>query len=328
MTHSNNKPNLLAYAGIALAAAGLGGAVSTRLSRRTAHSPAAPIRLLDTKRQESNNSASVLAARRLNRAAGILATSVLVDSGIEHYRGSFKNKAMFTPLVVSVLTVGTSIHGTADTRPAAHRFRDATYLLAAITGLLGTGFHVYNVGKQVGGFSWQNLFYAAPLGAPMAILLAGLLGFCSERVRESEAGTTPTILELPAGRTMAAVIAAGLIGTAGEAGLLHFRGAFHNPFMLLPVTMPPFGALLLVAAAAGGPGREHSFTRVWMRLLALMGVVGSGFHVYGVSRNMGGWRNWTQNLLNGPPVPAPPSFTGLALAGLAALALMKDHPDA
>jgi hypothetical protein len=43
---------------------------------------------------------------------------------------------------------------------------------------------------------------------------------------------------------------------------------------------------------------------------------------------MGGWRNWRQNVLNGPPLPAPPSFTGLALAGLAALKLLRDHPDA
>lgn len=48
-----------------------------------------------------------------------------------------------------------------------------------------------------------------------------------------------------------------------------------------------------------------------------------GFHAYGVQRNMGGWRNWSQNLLQGPPLPAPPSFTGMALAGLAALELMK-----
>jgi hypothetical protein len=34
---------------------------------------------------------------------------------------------------------------------------------------------------------------------------------------------------------------------------------------------------------------------------------------------MGGWRNWSQNLLNGPPLPAPPAFTALAIAGLAAL---------
>jgi hypothetical protein len=38
-----------------------------------------------------------------------------------------------------------------------------------------------------------------------------------------------------------------------------------------------------------------------------------------VQRRMGGWNNWRQNLLAGPPLPAPPAFTGLALAGLAAL---------
>jgi hypothetical protein len=258
----------------------------------------------------------------------VLATSVLADSAAEHYRGSFKNKAMYTPLVVSALTLAISIHGTADMRPAAHRARDATYLLSAAAGLIGTAFHFYNVGKRVGGFSWQNLFYGAPLGAPMAALLAGLLGFCSERVRESEPGARPEIFELPAGRTIAAVVAAGLLGTTGEAGLLHFRGAFHNPFMVLPVTLPPAGAILLARAAKAGPGREYPFARRWMRILAGMGFAGAGFHAYGVSRNMGGWRNWSQNILNGPPIPAPPSFTGLALAGLAGLSLMRDHPNA
>jgi len=43
---------------------------------------------------------------------------------------------------------------------------------------------------------------------------------------------------------------------------------------------------------------------------------------------MGGWRNWSQNVPGGPPLPAPPSFTGLALAELAALGLLKDDPDA
>jgi hypothetical protein len=206
--------------------------------------------------------------------------------------------------------------------------RDAIYAGAAATGLIGTGFHIYNVGKKVGGFSWQNLFYAAPLGAPFAILLSGLIGFCSERVRNTPRGKTPQIFNLPAGRTMAAVMGAGLLGTTGEAGLMHLRGAFHNPGMTLPIALPPVGALLLASAATGPRGRNLWVTRWWMRLLATMGFAGVGFHAYGVSRNMGGWRNWSQNVLNGPPLPAPPSFAGLALAGLAALGLMDDHPDA
>jgi hypothetical protein len=60
-----------------------------------------------------------------------------------------------------------------------------------------------------------------------------------------------------------------------------------------------------------------------LRLTALAGIAGTGFHIYGVSRNMGGFYNWSQNILNGPPIPAPPSFTGVALAGLAAIRLMK-----
>jgi len=253
---------------------------------------------------------------------------VLADSSVEHYRGSFKNKAMFIPPVVSALTLLISGHGTADRRRGAHVVRDAVYALAAATGLIGTGFHVYNIGKATGGFCWQNLFYRAPLGAPMAMLLSGLTGFCSERVRDNKRGAIPTLFRLPAGRTMAAVTSAGLLGTTAEAGLLHFRGAFHDPFMLVPVTLPPIGAALLAGAATGRRGRDLRLTRWWMRLLTAMGFAGVGFHAYGVSRNMGGWRNWSQNLLNGPPLPAPPSFAGLALAGLAALGLMDDLPHA
>jgi hypothetical protein len=52
--------------------------------------------------------------------------------------------------------------------------------------------------------------------------------------------------------------------------------------------------------------------------------MGVGFHAYGVQRMMGGWRNWSQNLLSGPPLPAPPSYTGLAIGGLTALALHEE----
>jgi hypothetical protein len=317
-----DQRDLLALAGLAVSGFALASVMSARMPQPRSR------RAIASRHDGRGTQQTVTIARKLNTAAGTLAVSVLADSAVEHYRGSFKNKAMYTPLLVSALTLATSLHGTADMRALAHKARDATYLLAAATGLAGTGFHVYNIGKKVGGFSWQNFFYGAPVGAPMAILLSGLLGFCSERVRETNRLGRPKIFRLPAGRTIAAVTGAGLLGTAGEAGLLHFRGAYHNPFMAVPVTLPPIGAALLLSAAAGRRGRIHRFTRWWMRLLALMGFVGVGFHAYGVSRNMGGWRNWSQNILNGPPLPAPPSFAGLALAGLAGLGLMREDPDA
>ena len=270
---------------------------------------------------------TVAAARRLNRAAGTLAFSVLFDSAIEHYRGSFHNKAMYTPLVVSSLALAVSAHGVNDERSEMHRLRDAIYVAAAVTGAIGTGFHIYNVAKGPGGIDWQSVFYGAPLGAPAAIALSGLLGAAAERIRDSDP-RRPLLFGLPAGRLAAAIAALGLLGTTGEASLLHFRGAFHNPFMFLPVTLPPVSAALLAETALGKKHRSRWLTRWWLRLTTAMGFVGVCFHAYGVHRNMGGWRNWRQNVLNGPPLPAPPSFAGLALAGLAALTLVEDRPDA
>jgi hypothetical protein len=60
-----------------------------------------------------------------------------------------------------------------------------------------------------------------------------------------------------------------------------------------------------------------------LNALTAVGLLGAGLHAYGIQRGMGGWRNWSQNILNGPPLPAPPAFTALAIAGLAALKLIE-----
>lgn len=312
-----------------LAALGLAAAALTR--KPAAHGPAsrnvpvapAPARVAT----QIDPTAAVRAARRLNRAAGVIAVAVLADSAVEHYRGSFHNKAMVAPLVTASLSLAASAHGHTDRRPRPHWVRDAVYAAAGLTGLAGTGFHLFNVTKRPGGFSWQNLFYSAPIGAPAALVLSGAMGFLAERVRDTTPGEAPTIAGVSAGRAVAAATSAGLMGTVAEAGLLHFRGAYHDPFMFLPVTVPPVAAALIGNAAIGATGRRRRMSRLWLRFTSVLGFAGAGFHAMGVARNMGGWRNWSQNLLNGPPIPAPPSFTGLALAGLAALGLMEDHPD-
>jgi hypothetical protein len=282
---------------------------------------------LDPSRRWRNRALISSAGRQLNGSAALLAMSVLADSAVEHYRGSFENRAMYTPLVTAALTLGASVFGTADVRAKRHMARDTIYAGAAVTGLAGLAFHTYNILKRPGGMSWLNLFYAAPIGAPAAISLAGLLGRGAERVRDTMPGHRPTVLGLPAGRMLAAVAATGLAGTVGEAGLLHFRGNFQNPAMVLPVTIPPVASVLLGASALHPHRITNGLARWWLRLTALLGFAGVGFHAYGVSRSMGGWRNWSQNVLNGPPLPAPPSFTGLALAGLAALSLIEEETD-
>lgn len=264
------------------------------------------------------------AARQLNLGAALLALAVLADSAVEHYRGSFHNRAMYAPLAAASLALGGSLHGTMDGRAGSHPLRDAIYGVAAATGIAGLGFHAYNINKRPGGWSWLNLFYAAPIGAPFALTLSGFLGRGAERARDLDRDRPVRTLGMPLQRLLAAVSAAGLAGTVGEAALLHFRGAYHNPAMVLPVGVPPVAATLLGAAAVAPGRRTHRFARWWLRLTAFLGFAGVGLHAFGVARNMGGWRNWSQNVLNGPPLPAPPSFTGLALAGLAALSLIEE----
>jgi hypothetical protein len=240
---------LLGLATLAVKPRSLGGPVRRRRVRGTV-----PGRTIDP-------SAAVRSARRMNRAAGVIATAVLADSAVEHYRGSFHNKAMVTPLLTAALSLAVSAHGYADNRPAAHHVRDGVYAAAALTGLVGTCFHIFNISKKPGGFSWQNLFYSAPIGAPAALTLSGAMGFLAERVRDTTPGVAPTIGKVSAGRAVAAATSVGLLGTVAEAGLLHFRGAYHDPFMYLPVTIPPLAAALIGNAALGRMDRPRQGTR-------------------------------------------------------------------
>jgi hypothetical protein len=261
------------------------------------------------------------AARSFNHSSALLALSVLTDSAMEHYRGSFDNPAMFTPLVSASLSLLAGMHGGVDRRPQTHRVRHAIYLAAAAAGITGTGFHFYNVTKRPGGWSWNNLFHAAPVGAPIALLLSGALGAVAEQLR-NEPAQDPQLLGMAAGKALGLLIAAGLAGTVGEVALLHFRGSFQHRAMYAPVSIAPVAAALLAHAALATP-RERWFSRLWLRITTVLGFAGVGFHVRGIARRQGGWRNWTQNLFDGPPLPAPPSFSALALAGLAALRLRE-----
>ena len=269
--------------------------------------------------------ASAGPVKQIHGAAAVLAGSVLFDSAMEHYRGSFRNKAMFAPLAASALNLAASLHGMNETRTDSHPGRTITYSFAIGVGALGFGFHAWNVGRRVGGFRWENLFYGAPLGAPGALVLSGLAGLAADRLAGNHRRSgTPTLMGLPAGRVVAGFTSLGLLGTVGEAGLLHFRGNFQNPAMYLPVALPPIAAAVLAEAALRPSARSRGAAKTWLGITSVLGFAGVAFHCYGVSRAAGGWKNWRQNALDGPPIPAPPSFSGLAIAGLAALTLIAD----
>lgn len=274
--------------------------------------------------QAGGTPAARRASRQLRASAALLSTAVLADSAMEHSRGNFENPAMFIPLVSSTLSILANVEGLADgggerLRPA----RRALHQLARAVGIAGLGFHMYNITKRPGGLSFLNLFYAAPFGSPGALTLAGAIGDAAEQLEAPPRGGRKTMFGLPFGRGLAALTSFALAGTVSEVLLLHWRGAFQNPFMWIPVTLPPVSAGLMARAAAAKTAARNGLARAWLWATALIGIGGVGFHAFGIARAMGGWKNWRQNVIDGPPLPAPPSFSALALAGLAALDLIE-----
>lgn len=278
---------------------------SADLSARGLHAPPA---LLD------------VPARGLHAAAALLAASVLADSAVEHARGGYDNPGMITPLISAFAALVAGASGAARAR--GRRAHGGVYGTALAVGGAGTAFHVYNLLARPGGISWANLFYGAPLGAPAALSLAGVLGLGALR-SASDRGDRHA-----SGRALCGIVCGALVGTTAEVALLHFRGAYQNPFMWLPVTVPPVAAVLIGAQAIAPASAPRGLARIGLALTGLLGIGGIGFHVYGVSRQMGGWRNWRQNVMSGPPLSAPPSYTALALAGLSSLALLERRAPA
>lgn len=273
----------------------------------------------------SVNRASLKASRLLNTAAATLAASVLTDSTAEHYRAGFHNRLMFIAPTVSAATLATATAFAFVPRRQGV-LPGSAFAAAVVTGLVGFGFHLTNVSRRVGGWNSANVFHGAPIAAPLAITMAGLLGITASRLAGStlsDDGRLPPPAKNRASVALGSLSALGLAGTSMEAAALHFRGAFQNPFMYAPVAIPPIAAVTLATAALTRSSRAHRAAGALLRLTSWLGIVGMGFHAWGVHRRMGGWNNWRQNLLAGPPLPAPPAFTGLALAGLAALELLE-----
>jgi len=258
------------------------------------------------------------AAQALGAGAAILCVSVALDSALEHYRGGFKDRVMFFGPTMAALGIAAATYISFRPDRANDRFPRIALITVGATGLIGMGFHTYNILKRPGELDALNLFYGAPQAAPGALTLAGLYGIIA-----GELVSGPGYIRARLPKLTAGLIAFSILGTVAEAGLFHFRGAFQNPAMYAPVTIPPLAAIAVGAAAI--TARAIPAAESLLKATAVLGIAGPMFHAYGIHRNMGGWLNWSQMILQGPPIPAPPAFLGIAAAGLGILPLLEEH---
>jgi hypothetical protein len=100
--------------------------------------------------------------------SGLTALSALVTGTeiyLEHYKASFGDKWMWTPVLLTPPVVVAGIGGVFSQRWAKTVLPVASALFAA-NGLLGEYFHARGVARKPGG--WRLASYNVPMGPPIA----------------------------------------------------------------------------------------------------------------------------------------------------------------
>jgi hypothetical protein len=124
------------------------------------------------------------AQRALAGATALSALPLGLEIYFEHYRGSFADKWMWTPIALSPLLTAAGIGGVCS-ESAARTVLPAVSALYCLDGLIGVYTHVQGVRKRPGGFRepLYNIVMGPPLLAPGSLALVGALGLASAAAR-------------------------------------------------------------------------------------------------------------------------------------------------
>ncbi|SRX95713.1 hypothetical protein MSP7336_03986 [Mycobacterium shimoidei] len=122
--------------------------------------------------------------------AGLTAFAALVTTAevyFEHYRASFGNKWMWSPIVVTPPVVVAGVGGVFSKR-WAKRWLPITAGIYAANGLMGQYFHARGVARRPGG--WRLATYNVPMGPPIAapglMSIVGAMGLLAAILRREK----------------------------------------------------------------------------------------------------------------------------------------------
>lgn len=256
--------------------------------------------------------------RRLRLIVAIFTGLIWVDNLTEHYRGDFRRRLMWVPVVANPAVAGVALASALSRRSRWRQLFLAASVAQVVVSLVGFVEHQRGIERQPGK-GWQaylyNAWYGPPVAAPLQYLGFGILGLIATLPRRALA---PLLSAMSLRRLLRLYTAVNVPPLWGEIAYLHARGSFQDPFQWLPVVvLPAAGTASAVAAAADGEATTTAH-RVGARAVVGLGVVGTVFHVVGLARRFHGLdrRSLLFNWLSGPPVPAPLQLIGLGLAAL------------
>lgn len=274
----------------------------------------------------------------------VAATSVAssLEVGYEHYKGSYSNPVMYTPVVLSAALAGAGLSG-AFNRQAARTILRGVSVITLADGVIGFFFHLRGIARKPGGWSLPvtNIVMGPPIFAPLLFGTSAYLGLMASYLRreedldaaegepsatgESESSDWRT--DLGSGRFqkhLCAVTVAWTFFSGFEALYSHYKTNFRYKAQWTPVLLAP---VLMAAAAGAVKSRRVANTALpIVAALALAdGAVGFCYHARGIFRRPGGLKKPLYNTLYGPPIFAPLLFAACGFLGLLASLLRREH---
>ncbi len=110
-----------------------------------------------------------------------------LEVGYEHYKGSYSNPVMYTPVVLSGALAGSGLLGVFSRWGARFilRWISIVTLADGITGLL---FHIRGIARKPGGWSFPltNIVMGPPIFAPLLFGTSAYLGLMASYLRREE----------------------------------------------------------------------------------------------------------------------------------------------
>jgi hypothetical protein len=120
------------------------------------------------------------AQRLLSAATAMSARPLGLEIYTNHYSGSFGNKWMWTPVVLSPLLAAAGVAGVVSEK-AAHTVLPAVSSLYLLDGVAGTYFHLRGASRKPGGLrqATYNLVMGPPALAPGSLAMVGGIGMAA-----------------------------------------------------------------------------------------------------------------------------------------------------
>jgi hypothetical protein len=125
--------------------------------------------------------------RALSALTALSAVGLGFEIYLEHYKGSFGDKWMWTPIFLTPPLTAAGVAGVFSERHARSTL-PAVSALYALDGLIGVYTHVRGVARKPGGFheATYNLVMGPPLLAPGSLALVGGMGLVAALARREK----------------------------------------------------------------------------------------------------------------------------------------------